>query len=219
MADWNDPRVVAALGGRGCERTERHRGGYTFVAPLLHLGNGLWAWLGFREEWERERSYGGTPRYSFRAAGLTIHFGYRNTARKPQMFRAEWAGWARWNGADYGHQANDAGHPHWQFDAVEGLSDEREDESRDTLLAVLRSEADAAGPREFIPSGVEADVVREMVVSKEVSRLHFASAATWWKPSPEDVHTHAPSAPRDIELWVSRTVDYVCSELSRLETG
>lgn len=219
VADWTVPTVVAALVGSGCERTERRRGGYTYVAPLVHLGNGLWAWLGFREEWDRERQYGSTRRYSFRTAGLTIYFGYRNTEHKPQMFRAEWAGWARWNGAELSHQANDAGHPHWQFDAVEGLKEEGQDESIDTLLAVLRSEADDVGPREFSPSRVEAGVVREMVVSQEISRLHFASAATWWKASPEDAHTHVPSAPRDIELWVRRTVDYICNELQRLETG
>ena len=120
-ADWSVVPLTAGLVGEGCEIISRNRGPDVPVAPMLLLESGLWAWVGYREEWDSEPPAGRVRRFSFRSAGLTIHFGYRNVRHKPQMFRAEWAGWARWNGTDYGYQAGEAAHPHWQFDALESL--------------------------------------------------------------------------------------------------
>ena len=139
--DWDLSPIVGGLLGEGCEYVTRNRGLRVPVAPLLHLQQGLWAWLGYREEWANERPGRRMRRFSFRTIGMTVHFGWKNDVFKPQMFRAEWAGWARWGSANYGFQAADAGHPHWQFDALESLpaieTVERARELREILDGVL----------------------------------------------------------------------------------
>ncbi len=216
-ANWSLVPLVVGLVGEGCEVTSRNRGPDVRVAPLLLLENGLWAWLGYREEWEGEKPAGRVRRYSFRSAGLTVHFGYRYNRHKPQIFRAEWAGWARWNGSDYGYQAGNAAHPHWQFDALESLKRDDADDRAMTFLSVLKREAKNIKPHEFSPQSMGRDEIGELVGAQELSRIHFASAAAWWKTAPDDAHAHAPASPTDIETWVQETVQYTLRELSRLQ--
>ena len=90
---------------RKCEPVQRNRGARVQVAPLLQLEQGLWVWLSYREEWANERPVGGRRRFSFRAGSITVHFGWKQDLFKPQMFRAEWAGWAKWDNREYGFQA------------------------------------------------------------------------------------------------------------------
>jgi hypothetical protein len=215
-ADWSVIPIVAGLVGEGCEITPRNRGPDVQVAPLFLLESGLWAWLGYREEWDRAKPAGRVKRFSFRSAGLTVYFGFRNLRHKPQMFRAEWAGWARWKGTDYGYQGEDAAHPHWQFDALESLKRDDAAERAATFLSVLKSEEAAAVPRDFSPQALSRDDVGDMISVQELSRIHFASAAAWWKDAAENSHAHAPSSVHDIQRWVRKTLVYVCSELSRL---
>lgn len=216
-ADWSVIPLVAGLVGVGCEITSRNRGPDVPVAPMLLLDSGLWAWVGYREEWGSEPPAGRTRRFSFRSAGLTVHFGYRNVRHKPQMFRAEWAGWARWNGADYGYQAGDAAHPHWQFDALESLKRDDAADRAATFLSVLRREEEEIEPRDFSPQTMSREEVGELIGVQELSRIHFASAAAWWKTAPEDAHAHAPSSFSDIQSWVRETLVYVIRELTRLQ--
>lgn len=206
-------RVIGALRGTGCEYIERNLGRRVSVAPLLGLEQNLWAWLGFHEEWDAERQIGKNRRYSFRLVGLSIYFGLRHNTFKPQMFRAEWPGCARWDGSEFSVPAAGAGHPHWQFDALESLSD-------DSLLrraAELRNRLKSrTGPvvREFSPlSDVD---VRDFVTIQSVSRMHFASAAAWWKSAPHCEHVHGPKELEDVENWVRCTLDYIKQELGRL---
>lgn len=216
-ANWGIIPLVAGLVGQGCEVTSRNRGPDVRVAPIVRLDSGLWAWAGYREEWDAEAPAGRVRRYSFRSAGLTVHFGYRNLKHKPQMFRAEWAGVARWNGTDYCLQAGDAAHPHWQFDALESLSREHAEAQAETYLAVLKQEEEEIGPRDFSPHGISANEVGELILVQELSRLHFASAAAWWKAAPNGGHAHIPGSVRDIQTWVRETLSYVVSELARLQ--
>jgi hypothetical protein len=216
-ADWGMVPLVAGLIGKGCESTPRNRGSDVFVAPMLHLKSGLWAWLGYREDWDGEPSAGRVRRFSFRSAGLTVHFGYRNVRHKPQMFRAEWAGWARWNGTNYSHQAGDAAHPHWQFDVLESLKRDDASERAATFLSVLKSEEGSAEPREFRPQTLDDDDVGDMIGVQELSRIHFASAAAWWKSQPGGIHAHAPSKAEDIQVWLRETLIYLLRELGRLQ--
>jgi hypothetical protein len=188
-----------------------------FGPPMLHLKSGLWAWLGYREDWDGEPSAGRVRRFSFRSAGLTVHFGYRNVRHKPQMFRAEWAGWARWNGTNYSHQAGDAAHPHWQFDVLESLKRDDASERAATFLSVLKSEEGSAEPREFRPQTLDDDDVGDMIGVQELSRIHFASAAAWWKSQPGGIHAHAPSKAEDIQVWLRETLIYLLRELGRLQ--
>ena len=216
ISDWEVVPMIAGLGGEGCEFTSRNRGSGVWLAPLLHIQNGLWAWLGFREEWEAENPAGSTRRFSFRSAGLTIHFGFRNTLPKPQIFRAEWAGWSRWNGYSYGHQAGNAAHPHWQFDAVESLQRDDVGDKAAIFLSVLKSESKETSAREFTPHSINDDEISDVVGAQKISRIHFASAAVWWKGQPNGTHVHVPSSPQDIQLWVKEMLKYVCQELARL---
>jgi len=143
-ADWNVIPLVAGLVGKGCEATSRNRGSDIQVAPMLLLDSGLWAWIGYHEEWDAENPAGVTRRFSFRSVCLTVYFGYLNVLYKPQMFRAEWAGWARWNQTDFSYQAGNAAHPHWQFDALESLKRDEVEKRAAVSMAVLRSEAQEA---------------------------------------------------------------------------
>ena len=216
IGNWDIAPLVVGLGGAGCELASRNRGPDVQVAPLILLADGLWAWLGFREEWDADRSAGKTNRFSFRSVNLTIHFGYRNLSHKPQMFRAEWAGWSRWNGSGYGHQAEGAGHPHWQFDAVESISgDERENRAK-MYLSILRKEGEEIAAREFAPESLEREEIGDLVAMKKISRLHFASAAAWWKRAEEGSHIHVPESVKDVQAWARETMRYLVGELARL---
>ena len=217
VADWNVVPLVVGLVGKGCEVTSRNRGSDVWVVPLLLLESGLWAWLGYREEWEGERPAGRVRRFSFRSAGATVHFGYRYHRHKPQMFRAEWAGFARWSGSNYGYQAGNAAHPHWQFDALESLKRDDQDDQAKTSLSVLKSDAENAEPHDFSPQSMGRDEISELVGVQEFSRIHFASAAAWWKIAPHDAHAHVPTSLMDIEVWVRETVKYILCELGRLQ--
>ncbi|MEP4164129.1 hypothetical protein [Maricaulis sp.] len=214
--NWSMSPAVAALAGEGCERISRNRGrAGVLVAPLKHLGQGLWAWLSYREEWSYGREIGGRKRFIFRSASMTVHFGWKFDAYKPQMFRAEWAGWADWGGAELGYQAGEAGHPHWQFDALESLSEEGASE-RAAMLRKILSDGDHGGVRDFIPQ-LPTDDVRDLVSHQQLSRIHFASAAAWWKASPNCDHAHSPDRVKDLQVWLRQTISYLSSELDRLQ--
>ena len=213
-AEFVHPRVVGGLFGSGCELVTRNRGRRVPVAPLIHLGQGLWVWLGYHEEWDEERPSGRIHRYSFRSVALSIHFGLRNNTFKPQMFRAEWAGWARWGGSGYSFQAANAGHPHWQFDALDSLPDSELLRRAEQLLRRLRGDP-RREVREFSPQLSDPDV-RDFVTTQKFSRIHFASAAAWWKAPPHGDHAHYPTAFSDIQNWVRHSVNYIKVELDRL---
>ena len=215
FADWNVIPVCVGLVGNECEYTARNRGGNVWVSRVHDLGGELWAWVGYREEWDGERPAGRVQRFSFRSAGLTIHIGYQGDQHKPQVFRAEWAGWAKWNGRDYGYQGGDAAHPHWQFDAVDSLTDSEEAEA---LLEVLKDEGRESEPRDFVPQTVEPEAERILISQKRLSRMHFPSAAMWWRDPPENAHAHSPQSPEEIQAWLSKTLKYVVRELAYLQS-
>lgn len=215
--DWNSNIVAAGLVGQNCERVSRNRGADADVAPLLQLDSELWAWLGFREEWPDDTSSKGKRKLLFRSSNLTVHFGLRNIRHKPQMFRAEWAGWGPWNGPQNGFQASNAAHPHWQFDALDSLQTDEAETEANTFLDVLRAEAAEAGPEDFIPHSVDADEISGIVGSQELSRVHFPSAAAWWKAPPHNDHAHVPASTKDIQVWIERSLEYTLEELRRLQ--
>jgi len=216
VVNWQAAPLTANLDGEGCERISRNRGPDTPVAPILLIRDGLWAWLGYREEWNIETPAGKTRRFSFRSASLTIHLGYRGMQHKPQMFRTEWAGWARWNGNDYSYQAGTAGHPHWQFDAVESLREQRTVERAADYLQVLQQEQADVPAREFMPNPLTAEETGSLVSGYDLSRMHFASAAAWWKKQPDSTHAHTPASTSEVRSWMGSALKYISSELSRL---
>ena len=206
-AEFVHPRVIGGLYGSGCELIPRNRGRRVPVAPLLHLGQGLWVWLGYHEEWDEEWPRHRIHRYSFRSVALSIHFGLRSNAFKPQMFRAEWAGWARWGGSGYSFQATNAGHPHWQFDALDSLPDANLLQRAKQLLGRLKADPEHE-VREFSPQLSYPDV-RDFVTAQKISRIHFASAAAWWKSPPHGDHVHGPTNLSDIQNWVQHSLNYI----------
>ena len=217
-AEFINPLVIGGLNGPGCEFIPHNRGRHIPVAPLLKLGNGLWVWFGYHEEWNEEEQNRNIhkSRYSFRSVGLSIYFGPRNTVIKPKMFRAEWAGWAKWDRSDYSFQATNAAHPHWQFDALESLHDDDRSERAAQLLSRLRVEAEPEPEiRDFIPQFSEVEA-RDIVATQKLNRIHFASAGAWWKPPPHNNHIHSPNNLADVENWVSLSLNYIKLELGKL---
>ena len=217
IADWNVVPLVAGLVGDGCEIIARNRGPDVPVAPILLIKNGLWAWVGYREEWDSEPPAGRVQLFSFRSAGLTFYFGYRNNRYKPQMFRAEWTGWARWNGSEYGYQAGDAAHPHWQFDALDSLKRDDASQRAADYLSVLKIEEQDVKPRDFSPQSMDSEDVSDLISTQELSRIHFASAAAWWKDVPNNSHVHNPASLTELQIWVKKTLRFVGQELARLQ--
>jgi hypothetical protein len=212
---WHLNPVVAGLVGSGCEKIERNRGARSFVAPAWKLDNDLLAWIGYREEWTCEPPAGATQRFSFRAISITVHFGYLGDLRKPQMFRAEWSGFAKWAGEAYSFQAANAGHPHWQFDAIDSLSLENELGTADQYLVSIRANDEDPAAKEFASSGPTKLLNGELKSAQKLSRVHFASATTWCQANETMTHTHAPATPNDLANWVDRSLAYIGEELER----
>lgn len=208
----NEAPLVAGLVGTDGEYAERSRGPRTPVARTLPLGNGLWAWVSYREEWDSARRAGRIKRFSFRSAGLTIYFGYRYNVTKPQMFRAEWTttGASEQSG---GHPAN----PHWHFDALESLKRNETERRAAEIRTNLRAKEREYVPRSFTPQMAQNDVHAVVSVQK-LSKLHFASAACWWKSEPA-LQFQGPAEVRDIQAWVKGTLEHLAGELRRLATS
>ncbi|MED5546009.1 MAG: hypothetical protein VYD90_12220 [Pseudomonadota bacterium] len=212
--DQLETKIVAGLTGGGLEVANRNRGGNSVrMAPLLHLRDGLWAFLGYQEEWSRMPDKRSKALF-FRSSSIGIHFGYRNMDPKPQIFRAEWAGFD-FKGGTYRFQGGLAGHPHWQFDVLESLlSDATIDKAAD-LAELLRAEAGGRPPPEFSPQGLGlADTdVHNVISSRKIASIHFASAAMWWNDA---THAHAPKNVQNIRDWLKRSLDYIVQELDRV---
>ena len=211
-ANPNQRPLVASLVGTESEYAERSRGPRTPVARTLLLGKGLWAWISYREEWDSARQAGRTKRFSFRSAGLTIHFGYRYSLYKPQMFRADWTTEGASDQSE-DHPAN----PHWHFDALESLKRDETEQRAAEIRANLIMEERECVPRSFSPHMAQNDV-RNVVSVQKLSKLHFASAACWWK-SDSAPHVQGPAEVRDIQAWVQGTLEHLAGELRRLATS
>lgn len=210
-------RATVGFVGEVCEPVDRVRGQTAQVLQLRDLGADLWAWIGYQEEWDSsEGRIKGNPTFVFRSAGLTVHIGLTGNRQKPQIFRAEWAGWTTWRGSD-GFQAGNAGHPHWQFDALDSLDMEANAKEAQEFLDLLRLEGEGVPPREFVPQLVEADDLRSLVRQRPLSRMHFPSSAQWWRDAPHDAHAHAPDNVDELRRWVVAVVRYVGPELDRLK--
>ena len=217
-ADFVRSPIIGGLKGSSCEYIPHNRGRHIPVAPLLKLKNGLWVWFGYHEEWNEEEQNRiiRKRKYSFRSVGLSIYFGPRNYVIKPKMFRAEWAGWAKWNSSDYSFPATNAAHPHRQFDALDSLHDDNRSERIAHLLSRLKTETELEPEiREFSPRSSEVKA-RDIIAAQKLNRIHFASTAAWWKPPPQDKHAHSPGKLADVENWVRRSLSYIKLELGKL---
>ena len=206
-ADYQSGGVWAGLVGRACERVDRERGAAAFVAPLLELPKELVAWLGIQEVWDEV----GAQRYIFHHLSLTVHFGFVGDPLKPQVFRSEWAGFRDWTGGGAGFQSPGSGHPHWQFDLNSSLR----------AISSMNREAPferAGHTEEFKVGGDEVDVLA-LVRCATLERMHFASAAPWWKAGTEAYgsHMNAPMNEASLTNWLLESIRYLRQELGRCE--
>ena len=215
--DWLTNSVVSGIVGAGCEVIHRNRGRSAQVAPAWAVSDDIQAWIGYREEWVLEPPAGATSRYSFKSTGVTIHFGSIGELNKPQMFRAEWSGYAKWSGDSYKFQAGNAGHPHWQFDAIDSLSFEDNSNEVQNIIRDLKSVDSEQTPREFSEEMISSPNPDNLTCAKKLSRIHFASAAPWWKKDDLASHAHSPGYPGDISKWLDRSLIYISEELVRLK--
>jgi hypothetical protein len=112
-----------------------------------------------------------------------------------------------------------AGHPHWQFDVLESLSSDKAEENANELLELLRAdnEGEDVEPTEFMPAG-DQPIIADIVSAQKLSRLHFASAASWWRSAPHNAHAHSPQRAEETAVWLERTIAYTKEELERLQT-
>lgn len=218
-ADWDQEVVAINMVGPGSEQVRRNRGSLAQVVPLIRITRGMWAWLGLYEEWRFDRNVAGARAYAFRSLSMTIHFGLKSDILKPQIFRAEWSGFGVWAGTDASFQGKNAGHPHWQFDVLESLSSDKAETNANELLELLRLDegSEPVQPAEFMPTG-DQQVIADIVSAQKLSRLHFASAASWWRPAPHDAHAHSPERAEQAAVWLDRTIAYTKGELERLQT-
>lgn len=215
--EGDDVGALVAFGvarGIGVERTSRNRGADVFVVPIMDLGGGLLAWLGYHEEWSSETA-GRSKLFSFRSLGATVHFGFAGVEPKPQMFRAEWAGLVRVD-TGYGFQGDDAGHPHWQFDALESLAAAGAANEAAVIADLIRADRQEPALRDFGLASADIPEVRAVASSRALASIHFASAAAWWRPHPADAHAHYPENIQQIQKWLSRTLAYISVELKRV---
>ncbi len=214
---WSQNIVTAGLAGPGCERISRNRGGSDNITDILAVTPDLLAWLGYNEKWSFSGVVGGANTYSFRQISFTVYLGWRGDQIKPQLFRAEWAGFAEWTKGTSGFQAKNAGHPHWQFDALESVLTENGAEDAEAFLELLREESEEPAAKEFEPQPAN-DVILDVVRAQKLSRIHFASAAAWWVPETDRRHAHSPKNVQQLRDWSSNTLNYIIQELGRLRS-
>lgn len=204
--------IYAEFAGGACEYVDRNRGGRVSVAPFTKIGHGsLQSWLGLQEKWE-QRTKG---RYVFHHVSLTVHLGYAGELLKPQIFRSEWPGITNWDSSRFGFQAPGAGHPHWQFDAMTAVR-EKVVAQREQSLAVLREESVVT---EFELAERKTDILLD-VRQAALERIHFASAAPWWRQAEDGsygVHMNAPGSAEEVARWMIQCIVYIKQELKRLQ--
>lgn len=195
----NSTAAVMTLQGRVSERIARNRGKTHSVVPLCLLAEGVFAWTGYRECWQKQ---GTEQKFRFVEGGFTLHIGRPGEVSKPQILRSEWAG-RRSEGF-----VNQAGHPHWQLDVLESAR-----------AVVPESPArfnDPAVPRAPVEFGSEPAPVggENLLLGLTVERMHLASAALWWR-QPSVPIAHLPETVADLDRWILGCVAYLRQEAGR----
>lgn len=190
-------RAALSLGGRTSETIARNRGKPHRVIPLCRIADDVFAWVGYREHWQRE---GGEQNFRFIEGGFTLHVGRQGELDKPQILRSEWIG------RRSGMFGNDAGHPHWQLDVLES--------ARQAVVEPARFAEDPADPVEFSSARAEESFGESLLFGLTVERMHLASAALWWR-KPSLPVAHPPESVADLDRWILGCVTYLRQEVRR----
>jgi hypothetical protein len=191
--------AVMSLAGRASETIARNWGNAHRVVPLCPVNDEVFAWTGYREFWRKE---GSEQNFRFIEGGFTLHVGRPGELTKPQILRSEWIG--RRNSAF----DNLAGHPHWQFDALES--------ARSRPPNIRARFDDVAIEREAVEFGSEPDVsyVEDILFGLTIERMHLASAAMWWRQPGASV-AHPAETVADVDRWALACIAYLRQELVR----
>jgi hypothetical protein len=196
-------QIITSFAGEAVRRAGRYRGNPMPVVPLRVIGHDWEVWLGYREVWN---SLTGVERFAFSSADLTIFFAIAQSEVFQQILRAEWMGLSKDNDG-WSFKPSDAGHPHWQIDAIEVLKEDRELEAARELL---RETAEEAAPREF---GEPEPGSAPIPPWYEMARMHLASGMRPWD---DNRIAHGPADLAAVRAWVVDTVALLNVELARL---
>ena len=188
--------LVASFIGDAVRRANRLRGNPMPVVPFRKFQDNWEAWIGYREVWVA------SPRPVFCSSDITVFFTVSETEVFQQIIRAEWVGLAKL-GSEWLFNPRDAGHPHWQIDAVETIK-------LDADLAAARALLTEAEPREF--GATETKELRDPPWYG-LDRIHFASAMRPWT---DKKIAHGPTELAGIRSWVKETCTLLDIEFGRL---
>jgi len=192
-------QIIASFRGEAVRRAIRHQGAPMPVVPFRDIG-GIWiVWLGYREVWVPSTH---VSRFTFSSSDLTIFFSMAHGEAFQQILRAEWAGPVRDNDG-WSFRPSNAGHPHWQIDAIQVLREDAEHQAARELLQ-------EATPKEF--GGIETVPLPEPPWY-DIARMHLASAMRPWI---DGLIAHGPPGLASIRAWVVNTVSLLDTELARL---
>ena len=199
------------------------------VVPLLDVGLAggsdvkRW-WLAWGERW----MLGKRNKLEFDASNLAV-FWDDPTGERTQMFRAEWSGVKR-TASSAEFTGGNAGHPHWQFDALRIHCRQLSDRiaawrAQRSLTSAESATMAGAEVQDFAPEDerlVEAELEFGIWSGRELDwcGIHFASNAAWsqapWNGgSPATGHAHAPKDVVQLRNWLTSTVRYIAYEVGK----
>ena len=218
-------QTTVLLRAANSSRAPRQRGPAMPALPMLVdiAGNPRFQ-VGYEEEWEERK---GSRPLRFKASNLTFFMFPPDDAQPVQLFRAEWPGVREWSTrGTVGCQAPDAGHPHWQFDALNHyMSREQRFARLRRSLNLLESSDDVV---DFDP--LASETMAELTVEEEGidtswTAVHFAAGAKWplapWVGDgiATDSHVWVPASLKNIRSWVVSAVVYTRDELLKCCAG
>ena len=194
-----DTQAALTLAGRASEVIERNGGTDHPVVQLCSLSDGMFAWVGFRERWNR---IGSERNFRFLDGGFTIHVGRQGEIVKPQIMRSEWVGRRASEVHDH------VGHPHWHIDVLETAR-------RSMSEVPARFGTDSAPtPNLMFEADRPAPRIGDILLKLPIERMHLASAAPWWQP-PKVRIANFPKTVSELDRWILSCVRYIRQEMSR----
>jgi hypothetical protein len=193
-------QLITSFAGDAVRRARRNRGNPIPVVPLQVLGRDWEVWLGYREVWTLLDR---VEKFVFSSADLTVFFAVGQSEDFQQILRAEWVGPSKDLDDCWSFKPNNAGHPHWQIDAIEVVKEDRN-------LIAARQLLIETEPREF---GEPEPASIRFPPWYEIARMHLASGMRPWF---DDLIAHGPSELAAVRAWVVKTVGLLNIELARL---
>jgi hypothetical protein len=142
-----------------------------------------------------------------------------------QLLRAEWAGLRKLGEDNYIFEAEGAGHPHWQVDALRALTNRmrlrrEQEQARRALIEDHQNFQVVSGLDDLLAAtAFSTEELEDPDISW--SSMHLALNAPWhiqpWKKdSPASMpHAHNPVTITQIIDWATWTVSYVQQEIGR----